>query len=126
MSESYRFYLDQMLRLEVARSLTDEGYDVLRASEVGQERADDFQILQTAINEDRILITLDRHFGDWVILPLSKHAGVIRLQISPTTSENAIGLLLPFLRLHSPIEFKNNLVILSKKRSKWVYTASVD
>ncbi|MGB5749462.1 MAG: DUF5615 family PIN-like protein [Desulfobacterales bacterium] len=49
MPESYRFYLDQMLRLEVARSLTDEGYDVLRASEVGQERADDFQILQTAI-----------------------------------------------------------------------------
>ena len=70
MPESYRFYLDQMLRLEVARSLTDEGYDVLRASEVGQERADDLQILQTAIDEDRILITLDHHFGDWVIFAL--------------------------------------------------------
>ncbi len=124
MSESYRFYLDQMLRLEVARALTDEGYDVLRATEVGQERADDFQILQTAINEDRILITLDHHFGDWVILPLSEHTGVIRLQINPTTSQNAISLLLPFLRLYSPIQFKNNLVILSKKRSKWIYTAS--
>ena len=40
-----------MLRIEVALALSDEGYDVLRASEVGQERADDFQILQTAINE---------------------------------------------------------------------------
>lgn len=96
MPETYRFYLDQMLRLEVARALTDEGYDVLRATEVGQERADDFQILQTAINEDRILITLDHHFGDWVILPLSEHTGVIRLQINPTTSQNAISLLLPF------------------------------
>jgi predicted nuclease of predicted toxin-antitoxin system len=126
MPETYRFYLDQMLRLEVARALTDEGYDVLRATEVGQERADDFQILQTAINEDRILITLDHHFGDWVILPLSEHAGVIRLQINPTTAQNAIDLLLPFLRLYSPIQFKNNLVILSKNRSKWVFTASVD
>jgi predicted nuclease of predicted toxin-antitoxin system len=123
MPETHRFYLDQMLRIEVARALTDEGYDVLRASEVGQERADDFQILQTAINEDRILITLDHHFGDWVILPLSEHTGVIRLQINPTTSQNAIDLLLPFLRLYSPIQFKNNLVILSNKRSKWVYTA---
>jgi hypothetical protein len=35
MPEAYRFYLDQMLRLEVARALTDEEYDVLRASEVG-------------------------------------------------------------------------------------------
>ena len=126
MPEAYRLYLDQMLRLELARALSDEGYDVLRASEVGQKRADDFQILQTAINEDRILITLDHHFGDWVILPLSEHAGVIRLQINPTTSQNAISLLLPFLRLYSPIQFKNNLVIISKNRSKWVYTASTD
>ena len=126
MPEAYRLYLDQMLRLEVASALTDEGYDILRASEVGQDRADDFQILQTAINENRILITLDHHFGDWVILPLSEHAGVIRLQLNPTTSQNAINLLLPFLRLHSQVKFKNNLVILSKNRSKWIYTASAD
>lgn len=124
MPEAYRFYLDQMLRLEVARALIDQGYDVLRVSEVGQNRADDFLILQTAIKKDRILITLDHHFGDWVILPLSEHPGVIRLQINPTTSQNAINLLLPFLRLHSPIQFKNNLVILSIKRTKWIYTAS--
>jgi len=124
--KAFRLYLDQMLRLEVAQALADEGYDVLRASEFGQARADDFEILQTAINEDRILITLDHHFGDWVILPLSEHAGVIRLQINPTTSENAINLLLPFLRQYSPNQFKNNLVILSKGRSKWIYTASED
>jgi len=126
MPEAFRLYLDQILRLEVAQALADEGYDVLRASEFGQARADDFEILQTTINENRILITLDHHFGDWVILPLSEHAGVIRLQINPTTSENAINLLLPFLRQYSPNQFKNNLVILSKGRSKWIYTASED
>ena len=112
-----------MLRLEVAEALANEGHDVLRAAEVGQERADDSQILQTAIDEIRILITLDEHFGDWVILPLREHLGVIRLKINPTTSENAINLLLPFLRLYSPDQFKNNLVILSPGRSKWIYTA---
>jgi predicted nuclease of predicted toxin-antitoxin system len=118
-----RLYLDQMLRHEVAQALRDEGHDVLRATEVGQARADDHQILQKAISENRVLVTLDEHFGDWVILPLSEHSGVIRLKINPTTSNNALNLLLPFLRLHSSDQFKNYLVILSPKRSKWVYTA---
>ncbi len=123
MPDICRLYLDQMLRHEVAQALRDEGHDVLRATEVGQARADDHQILQKAISENRVLVTLDEHFGDWVILPLSEHSGVIRLKINPTTSNNAIKLLLPFLRLHSSDQFKNYLVILSPKRSKWVYTA---
>ena len=123
MPDICRLYLDQMLRHEVAQALRDEGHDVLRATEVGQARADDHQILQKAISENRILVTLDEHFGDWVILPLSEHSGVIRLKINPTTSNNTIKLLLPFLRLHSSDQFKNYLVILSPKRSKWVYTA---
>jgi predicted nuclease of predicted toxin-antitoxin system len=122
MLESHRLYLDQMLRIEVAQALSNEGYDVLRAVEVGQDRADDYQILQKAIVENRILVTLDEHFGDWVVLPLSEHPGVIRLKINPTTSENAINLLLPFLRLYSPNQFKNCLVILSTKKSKWIST----
>ena len=123
MPDICRLYLDQMLRHEVAQALRDAGHDVLRATEVGQARADDHQILQKAISENRVLVTLDEHFGDWVILPLSEHSGVIRLKINPTTSNNALNLLLPFLRLHSSVQFKNYLVILSPKRSKWVYTA---
>ena len=123
MPDICKLYLDQMLRYEVAQALRDKGHDVLRATEVGQARADDHQILQKAISENRVLITLDEHFGDWVILPLSEHSGVIRLKINPTTSNNAIKLLLPFLRLHSSAQFKNYLVILSPKRSKWIYTA---
>ena len=123
MPENHRLYLDQMLRFDVAVALRDEGHDVLRASEVGQARSDDFEILQKAIAENRILVTLDEHFGDWVILPLSEHPGVIRLKINPTTSANVISLLLPFLRIYSSFQFKNNLVLLSPRRSKWIFTA---
>ena len=90
MPENFKLYLDQMLRLDVAVALHSEGYDVLRASEVGQSRADDRQILGKAIEENRIFITLDEHFGDWVILPLSRHPGVIRLKVNPATSDNII------------------------------------
>ncbi|MCD6186104.1 MAG: DUF5615 family PIN-like protein [Deltaproteobacteria bacterium] len=122
MSEFLKLYLDQMLRMDVAQALRVKGHDAIRASEVGQARADDYEILQKAIIENRILLTLDEHFGDWVVLPLSKHPGVIRLKVNPTTSQNTIKLLLPFLRLHSSEQFKNHLVILSPKRAKWIHT----
>jgi len=123
MPELFKLYLDQMFGLGVAQALRREGHDVMRASEVGQARSDDQLILMKAIAEKRILVTLDEHFGDWVILPLSKHPGVIRLKIRPTTSQNAVKLLLPFLRVHSARQFENHLVIVSPKRSKWVLTA---
>ena len=112
-----------MFGFDVAQALRDQGYDVLRASETGNARADDQQILEKATSENRILITLDEHFGDWVILPLNQHPGVIRLKVDPTTSENVLNLLLSFLRLHNGHQFKNYLVILSEKRAKWIHTA---
>jgi len=123
MPESLKLYLDQMLRVDVAQALRDEGHDVIRASEVGQARADDYDILQKTITENRILITLDEHFGDWVVLPLSKHPGVVRVKANPATSKNIIDLRLPFLSIHSSEEFKDHLVILSSKRAKGVQTA---
>jgi predicted nuclease of predicted toxin-antitoxin system len=121
--ETLKLYLDQMIPSEVARELQGQGYDVLRASETGQNRADDQQILQKAISGDRILITLDEHFGDWVVLPLSRHSGVIRLKVTPTTKDKILNLLLPFLSLHSQEQFKDHMVILSEKRAKWIHTA---
>jgi len=123
MPEQYKLYLDQMFGMDIAQALRDEGHDVLRASEIGQARADDQQILQKAISENRILITLDEHFGDWVVLPLSKHPGVIRLKVNPATSKNILKPLIPFLNLHSMDQFKDHLVILSVKRAKWIHTA---
>ena len=122
MPDPLRLYLDQCLRMEVSQALKGEGHDVVRASEVGQARADDAQILNRAIAEDRILVTLDEHFGNWAVLPLKRHPGVIRLKINPANSQNATSLLLPFLRQYSQTDFRNNLVILSSARSRWIRT----
>ncbi|MFH0725453.1 MAG: hypothetical protein V2B19_03725 [Pseudomonadota bacterium] len=65
---------------------------------------------------------MDEHFGNWVVLPLREHFGVIRLKISPTTFSNAVNLLVPFLKKHTQEQFQNNLVILSFKRARWIYT----
>jgi predicted nuclease of predicted toxin-antitoxin system len=120
--DPHKLYLDQMFGIEVAEALRSEGHDVVRASEVAQSRADDAEILQRAIDESRILITLDEHFGDWAVLPLSTHTGVIRIKVHPTTSKNVLALLVPFLEIHKPEQFKDHLVILSARRAKWIHT----
>ncbi len=122
MFKGWKIYLDQMFGVDVAQALHEEGFDVLRASGTAQNRADDRQILEKAISENRVLVTLDEHFGDWVILPLSQHPGVIRIKVHPTTSENILNLLLPFLRRYTSEQLKNTLVILSEKRAKWIHT----
>jgi predicted nuclease of predicted toxin-antitoxin system len=111
-----------MLRAELASLLDEAGYDVIRASEVGQGRADDALILERAVREERILVTLDGHFGDWVVLPLSKHFGVIRLKVNPTTTENVAKVLLPLLANHMAEEFRNRLVIASLSGVRWIPT----
>ena len=122
-ADCYKLYLDQMFGVEVAEALRGEGHDVVRAYDVAQSRADDAEILKRAIAENRTLVTMDEQFGDWVILPLSTHCGVIRIKVHPSTSKNVLDLLLPFLKLYTQEQFKDRLVILSAKRAKWVYTA---
>lgn len=115
-----KLYLDQMLRIEVAEELRRVGHDAVRAAEVGHARADDAEILEYAIREDRVLITLDKHFGDWAVLPLRNHPGVIRLKVHPTTAANALALLVPFLLAHEEVQFRNRLVIVSPNVERWI------
>jgi predicted nuclease of predicted toxin-antitoxin system len=111
-----------MFRVELASLLHDAGHDVIRASETGQARADDALILERAMQEKRTLITLDGHFGDWVVLPLSEHFGVIRVKTHPTSTENIARVLLPLLAKHLQTDFRNKLVIVSLRRVRWIQT----
>lgn len=112
-----------MFRVELAERLRSAGHDVIRACEIGQARADDALVLERATREERTLVTLDEHFGDWVVLPLSEHFGVLRIKVHPPTTENVVKLLLPFLSGRSQSEFRNRLVILSPNRVRWIRTA---
>ena|SRR5665213_2001975 len=111
-----------MLRVELASLLRDAGHDVVRAEETGHARADDALILQRAVHEGRMLVTIDRHFGDWAVLPLSEHHGVIRIEAHPTSTANVVKLLFPLLANRSQEDFRNKLVIVSLKRVRWIQT----
>jgi predicted nuclease of predicted toxin-antitoxin system len=118
-----RLYLDQMFHADLAPLLSVHGHDVVRASEIGQARADDAEILDRASRAGQILITLDKDFGDWVVMPLHRHTGVIRIKIHPPLVSHIAEVLLPFLATHHQEQFRNHLIILSTKTARWIKTA---
>lgn len=119
-----KLYLDQMFRIDLREQLRADGHDVLRAAETGQATADDAEILRFAIADGRTLVTLDEHFGDWAVLPLGEHLGVIRVKTHSATTAEVARLLIPFLRAHEQTEFHNHLVIVSRANERWICTAS--
>ena len=120
-----KLYLDQMLRHDLAEMLRAEGHDVVRAAEAGQSVADDAEVLRLAIQTDRVLVTLDAHFGDWAVLPLSEHPGVVRVRAHPATTASIARLLLPFLAAHHAEHLPDRLVILSRSGERWIKTSGV-
>jgi predicted nuclease of predicted toxin-antitoxin system len=58
-----RFLLDEGLSPRVAQLLTEAGHDAVHARDVGLTSATDPVVLQAAIEDQRVLVTLDTDFG---------------------------------------------------------------
>ena len=116
------FLLDQMLDADVAEALRQQGFSAVRVAALGMARSADHEILASAIEQGRVLITLDGDFGDWAVLPLKKHPGVIRIKANPATTRNILEVLLPFLKMHSDGSFQDTLIIISERGIRRVQT----
>ena len=124
--KSLRLLLDQMIDADIATDLRAAGHDVCCVADIDLATADDAEILQAAIRDDRILVTLDRHFGDWAVLPLKHHPGVIRIKASPTTTESIQSVLHPFLGTHGEEDFADSLVIVGRSGLRRVHTTDAE
>ena len=57
-----RILLDQGLAPLAAAILRQEGFDAVHVSEIGMERSEDIQILESARSDSRVCVTLDHDF----------------------------------------------------------------
>lgn len=70
--------LDSCIAGVVAPVLRQAGHDVVYAGEWDTDPGDD-DILSTAADEGRVLITIDKDFGELAVVQGWAHAGMIRL-----------------------------------------------
>lgn len=106
-----KLLLDQDVYAITARFVRDLGHDVVTASELGLSRATDQEILETAIEADRVVITRDRHFGALVFVRRIE-AGVIYLRVQPSSILDVHHELARVLSTYEEAELKRSFVVI--------------
>lgn len=74
----------------------------------------DDKIIQIAKDEDRTIITFDRHFGDVIKYPPHNTAGIIHIRIHPPLMENILPAVDNLFKSYSFPSFNGKLIVLSK------------
>ncbi|MFC1539851.1 DUF5615 family PIN-like protein [Gemmatimonadota bacterium] len=93
--ESYRFLCDENVNRKSVAAMRRRGIDAVHVLELDMMSAADHEVLATAIEEDRILITRD--YSDFSVLvanrTMQEHAFPGVLLISPSIPEGDVGAL---------------------------------
>jgi len=98
--------------------LRELGFDVKAVDEVGLRGCEDAKVVQFAITEDRIIVTLDLGYGATYYFSKKGQVGMIVLRIHPPTVESVNQLLENFFNKVS-LEANNLtkcLIILNKNK----------
>jgi predicted nuclease of predicted toxin-antitoxin system len=106
-----RLLLDQDVYAVTARFLVDAGYDVVLVAQIGLSQASDEEILRTAQEQNRILITRDRDYGNLVFVR-AMGSGVIYLRILPTTVNNVHNELIRVMETYAEVELVGAFVVV--------------
>lgn len=84
-----RFVLDVGVGNLVYNFLRDAGYDVISILHLDPEMAD-VDILAIAEREERMVITMDKDFGELVYRSRKQHRGVLLLRLEDATGEEKV------------------------------------
>lgn len=70
--------LDSCVWGRAKAEIAAQGHDVVWAGDWPQDPGDD-EILARAFAEERVLVTLDKDFGELAVVKRAPHAGIVRL-----------------------------------------------
>ena len=103
--------LDQDVYFVTRNYLINSGHDVVLVSQLGLSQASDEEILRTAQQQNRILITRDRDYSNLVFVK-ALGAGVIYLRILPASVEAVHRELARILQTYSDKELAGAFVVV--------------
>ena len=72
-----KFLVDRCAGRRLAEWLRSTGHDVIEARELGPDPGDR-TLLERAVAEERVLVTIDTDFGELVYVGQMPHAGLVR------------------------------------------------
>jgi predicted nuclease of predicted toxin-antitoxin system len=97
-----RFLVDECAGPTVARWLREQGYDAFSVFEEARG-VDDEWVINRALEDDRILITADKDFGEKVFREGHAHRGIVLLRLEDERAASKIAILQRLLRSHAAL-----------------------
>lgn len=109
------FLIDANVPPAIAEFLQQKGFDVKEVREVEALGISNSRIIELARREERVLVTLDRHFANLLLYPLDSHYGIIRIRIHPPLLSDIIQSLEHFVLKFDLASIKGKLVVLERE-----------
>ena len=110
------FWADESCDFLIVKKLRSIEYYVLSVAE-SFPSASDHQVLEHAIQENRILLTEDKDFGEWVFAHGEKIEGVILIRF-PRNARKRLGEEIIALIDDHSTELKKSFVVLEPGRAR--------
>lgn len=112
-----RFLVDECTGPKVARWLREQNHDVLSVFDDARG-LDDQQIIELAFNENRIIITNDKDFGDLIFREFHSHCGVILLRLDNERFVNKIEVIRRLLDNFAE-KLPNQFIVVSESQVRF-------
>ena len=84
-----KLLLDTCVWGGAVKTLVDSGHDAVWAGDWPEDPGDD-EILAKAYEEGRILVTLDKDFGEMAIVQGKPHSGIVRIVNIPARQQGSV------------------------------------
>ena len=113
-SSELKFLVDVGVSKQVEKYLQEQGYDTktVRAIDL---RMLDRDIVRMAASECRMVITMDKDFGELVYHSAMKHCGVLLLRLEAATGSEKMKVVSDILRNHSD-RIKGNFCVFQNNK----------
>ncbi|MCO5185999.1 MAG: DUF5615 family PIN-like protein [Anaerolineae bacterium] len=112
-----RFLVDESSGRAVVEFLKADGHDVLSVTDAMLSANDD-TILQRAYEEQRIVITNDKDFGDLVFRGGYPHHGVVLMRLQDETASNRVNTITRLLNQYGK-HLPNRFVVVTEDRVRF-------
>jgi len=110
-----KFLVDENVPPPVVDLLREKGFDVKEVRDLSISGTSNGLIMGLARQEQRVLVTFDKHFSDILRYPLDSHFGVIRIRIHPPLLSDIIRSLEHFLQKFDLATIRRTLIVLERE-----------
>jgi predicted nuclease of predicted toxin-antitoxin system len=110
------FLADESCDFAVIRALRTAGYSVKVIAEMSPSLPDE-DVLELAVAENRLLITEDKDFGEWVFAHQHAMAGVLLIRYPASLRSSMVAAVIDLVGGHAP-ELDGSFTVLEPGRAR--------